>query len=281
MTRRLLLAAAGLLALGAASVGFGAWRTERDIRGFEAQVARIGAGMPAAAVDLTQTAGLPDPVRRYFAFVFTGPVPAQGVVRLAAEGMFRRPGSSAFHPTSAHQVIAIGTPALMFSATTPVLPGIWARAYDFFAAGRMAMTARVLSALTVMEQRETPELNRISLRRWLLESPLYPQALLPGGPVAWTAIGPDSARATVTDRGLSASMVAHFDATGRLTHMVAEEEGDLGTPYHGSGEHVARSDWRAVGGQMIPHRFTISRAGGGAILPFWDGRITAIRFEGG
>jgi hypothetical protein len=74
-------------------------------------------------------------------------------------------------------------------------------------------------------------------------------------------------------------MIAHFDETGRMTQMVAEEDGDLATPFHGSGEHVARSDYRRVGNQMIPHAFTISRAAGGALYPFWDARITAIRFN--
>jgi hypothetical protein len=279
LARTLALGALALLALGAGTVAQGHWRTERTIAGFEAEVARIGTAAPAPAFDAAALAALPEPVRRHLAFVFQGPVPARGVVRLTADGMFRRPGTTGFAPTTAAQVIAIGTPALMFSATTPIAPGLWARAYDLFAGGRMEMQARILSTLTVVNERETPALDRISLRRWLLEASLFPQALLPGGPVAWTALGPDSARATVTDRGVSASMVAHFDTAGRLTHMVAEEEGDLTTPYHGSGEHVTRDDWRLVGGQMIPHRFVISRAAGGAVLPFWDGRITAIRFE--
>ena len=29
-----------------------------------------------------------------------------------------------------------------------------------------------------------------------------------------------------------------FGEVGEITHMVAEEDGDLSTPYHGSGEHV-------------------------------------------
>ncbi len=85
----------------------------------------------------------------------------------------------------------------------------------------------------------------------------------------------------MTDRGLTASMIAHFDGAGRMTHMVAEEDGDPSTPYHGSGEHVARSDYRPVGNQMIPHAFAISRAASGEPFPFWYGRVTSIRFEPG
>jgi hypothetical protein len=274
------IAAAGLIAVGAGVIAVASWRTERVIEGFEARVAELGRARPAPAFEDARFADLPEPVRRYLAFTFPEGAPPQGaVVRLTAEGRFRRPGTKGFQPTTAAQVIAVGAPALMFSATTPILPGVWARAYDFFADGRMEMKAKILSTLTVVDERETPTLDRISLRRWLLESALYPDALLPGGPVDWTAIDGASARATVTAGGLSASMVAHFDADGRMTRMVAEEDGDLTTPYHGSGEHVTRADYRPVQGRMIPHRFVISRAAKGAVLPFWDGMVTAIRFE--
>lgn len=268
-----------LIGLAIGVVVYSSAKTEADIADFRSRVEGIGTTVPAPAFDPAQVAELPAPVRRYFNFVFTGPVPASTVVHLEAEGRFRRPLTDAFNDATAEQVIAVGTPALMFSATTPVLPGIWARAYDFFADGQMEMKAKLLSTLTVMDEHETPELNRISLRRWLLESALFPQALLPGGPVTWEPIDEDSARATATAGGLSASMIAHFDADGRMTHMTAEEDGDLTTPYHGSGEHVARGDYRPVGNQMIPHEFAVSRAAGGETFPFFEGRITAIRFD--
>ena len=253
--------------------------TERDIGAFQERVATLGSTKPAPAFDADALTGLPDPVQRYFAFTFRGALPEYAVVRLEANGEFRRPLTDTFNATTAEQVIAIGEPALMFSATTPVAPGVWARAYDFFAEGEMEMKAKILSALTVVDEKETPELNRISLRRWLLESALYPQSLLPGGPVKWEPIDADSARAVVEADGMQAVMIAHFDAEGRMTHMVADMDGDLTTPYHGSGEHVTRDDYQAVGNQMIPMRFTISRAAGGEIYPFWDGEVTAITFE--
>lgn len=271
--------AIGLLSLVAVVVVlFSYLRTEQDIAAFRKDVVTFGTLFPAPALDAEELQHLPEPVRKFFAFTFTGQVPPHTSVHLKAKGQFRRPLTESFSETSVEQVIAIGTPALVFSATTPIVPGIWARAYDYFAQGKMEMKAKVLSAITVVDLRESQELNRISLRRWLLESGLYPQGLLPGGPVTWTPINDSSARATVTADGLSASMVAHFDAQGRMTHMVAEEDGDLTTPYHGSGEHVTRSNWQQVGNQMIPHDFSISRMAEGKLYPFWEGHITEINF---
>ncbi|WP_367928535.1 DUF6544 family protein [Aquamicrobium sp.] len=59
-----------------------------------------------------------------------------------------------------------------FRHPTPIVPGIWAHAYDFFAEGEMEMRAKIVSTLTVVDESATDALDRISLRRWLLESPL-------------------------------------------------------------------------------------------------------------
>lgn len=137
-------------------------------------------------------------------------------MQLSAEGDFRRPLTDSFAPTTASQTIAINTPALMFAATTLIVPGIWAHAYDSFAEGEMEMRAKIVSTLTVVDESATNALNRISLRRWLLESPLYPTALLPGGPVRWEAIDDSHARAIVSGSGLESSLVATFRPDGSL-----------------------------------------------------------------
>lgn len=271
----------GLVAVGgmAVAVGYGSWTTERDISAFQSRIADIAAKTPTGAPQADARVALPAPVQRYFDYVFAQGVPDATVVRLAAEGQFRRPQTDGFNFTTSEQVIALHTPALMFSAATSIIPGIWARAYDYFAEGETEMKAKILSVLTVVDKKETPALNVISLRRWLLESALFPHGLLPGGPVRWEAIDDQSARAIVEADGLRASMIAHFDDAGRMTHMIAEEDGDLSTPYHGSGEHVTRSDYRAVAGVMIPHRFVISRHAKGQVYPFFDAALTDISFE--
>lgn len=296
-------AVAGALALAMVVL---AARTEADIRRHHLAVAQAGRASPSAAMPTAMPtampavmpavmpsasgdpsdasavasawASLPAPVQRYFAYTFRGQAPRLAFVELQMEGEFRRPKTQVFTPTTAEQTVATGVPAMMFSATTEMLPGIWARAYDAYVDGRMEMKAKVLSAVTVVDEKSSPELDRISLRRWLLESALYPMALLPGGPVRWEAIDTHRARAVATYQGVTASMVASFDSLGRLQSMHAEADGDLQTPYHGSGEHVTRSDYQPVDGVMLPMSFVIARAAGGKIYPFWRGHITHIRF---
>ncbi len=260
-------------------IAYSAYQTEADIAAHARTVETAAAATPSRRFSQHDLARLPDPVQAYFRYVFVAePRPATHV-SLAMAGEFRRPGTEGFAPTTATQTIAVGTPALMFAATTPIVTGIWARAYDAFADGKMEMKAKILSTLTVVDERETDALNRTSLRRWLLESPLYPMSLLPGGPVRWEAIDERHARAIVSHRGLSASLVATFRDDGSLERFDAEADGDLSTPYHGSGEHVTRSDYRLIDGTMIPLRFTIARAAGGRTYPFWRGQVTEIAFH--
>ncbi|SDX91446.1 hypothetical protein SAMN05444358_1162 [Ruegeria halocynthiae] len=268
-----------LLTLLASYIWYQSGRTESDILAFRERVIAIASDTPAPQINTLQVARLPAPVQRYFDYTFRGPVDPYSVVSLEAEGDFRRPLMEHFEPTTAEQVIAIGTPALMFSATTPIFPGVWARPYDFFAEGEMEMKAKIMSTITVVDEQGSDELNRISLRRWLLESPLYPQALLPGGPVVWEAVDDMTARAVIRADGLTADMLFHFNSEGQITFLSTEQDGDLNTPYHGSGEHVTRADYRQIDNMMIPHSFTISRAAKGEVYPFFDAKITSIVFE--
>lgn len=260
----------------ASLVAYASNRTEQDIQAHHDRIARVGTANPSVPFQSDSLERLPEPVQRYFDYVFVEAPEPIGFVEVTMSGDFRRPLTESFAPTTAEQTFSLGTPGLMFSARTTVAPGVWARAYDAYSNGEMEMKAKIMSALTVVDESESPELNRISLRRWLLESPLYPSALLPGGPVRWEAIDGLHARAIVEADGLEASMVATFRPDGSLASFDAEEDGDLTTSYHGSGEHAERTDYRLVDGTMIPHGFTIARAAGGETFPFWTGQIDTM-----
>ncbi|MCP4319423.1 MAG: hypothetical protein GY789_26405 [Hyphomicrobiales bacterium] len=273
----------GLLAtvsVAAIFVGYSATKTRSEIDTFEQSVQTAASATHISMPDADDMANLPEPVRNYFGFVFPGGIKAAiKWVEIEEGGQFRRPLTEEFAPTTARQVIASAKPDLVFSANTPLWGPIWAIAYDAYIDGNMEMEARLLSTISVMHEYGTPVLNQISLRRWLLESPCNPAALLPGGIVEWQAIDDHRARAIARAHGLEASLVATFDEKGALISFEAEEDGDMTTPYHGSGEHVSRSDYQVVDGVRIPMAFEISRMAKGKLYPFWSGRITGISFR--
>ncbi|WP_223478821.1 DUF6920 family protein [Oricola indica] len=278
MKNAALIVLAGLVAVPTVWIGWSAWSLRAEISGREDAVV-ADARDRAASFDAAAMQSLPAPVRRYFDFVFPDGPPVDIVsVAVDMSGEFRRPLMEKFEPTTARQVASTRKPDLVFSADTPIIGPVWAVAYDIFVDGEMEMGAKLLSTLRVVDEKGTPELNRISLRRWLLESPAWPMALLPGGPVEWQPIDDRHARAVVSAYGFQAAMIATFRDDGSLAAFDAEEDGDLTTPYHGSGEHTVRSDYRLVEGVRIPMSFMIARAADGEIHPFWEGRITSIRF---
>ncbi|WP_425416442.1 DUF6920 family protein [Oricola indica] len=278
MKNAALIVLAGLAAVPTVWIGWSAWSLRAEISGREDAVV-ADARDRAASFDAAAMQSLPAPVRRYFDFVFPDGPPVDIVsVAVDMSGEFRRPLMEKFEPTTARQVASTRKPDLVFSADTPIIGPVWAVAYDIFVDGEMEMGAKLLSTLRVVDEKGTPELNRISLRRWLLESPAWPMALLPGGPVEWQPIDDRHARAVVSAYGFQAAMIATFRDDGSLAAFDAEEDGDLTTPYHGSGEHTVRSDYRLVEGVRIPMSFMIARAADGEIHPFWEGRITSIRF---
>lgn len=191
----------GIVVLGSV-IAFFTYNTETDIDNHTNYVLAVSGQQPAPLYEPAEITSLPAPVQRYFRYTFNGTPKPYAAVEMTMEGDFRRPQNEGFAFTTAEQTAAINRPAFVFSATTPIIPGVWARAYDAFYDGQMEMKAKILSTLTVVDERETPVLNQISLRRWLLEAPLYPASLLPGGPVTWEAIDQYRARATVSHGGM-------------------------------------------------------------------------------
>lgn len=269
-----------VISAAAVFVGYSATKTRNEINTFEQSVQTAASTSHFSMPDADDIAKLPAPVRNYFGFVFPGGIKT-GIkwVEIEERGQFRRPLTEEFAPTTARQIIATAMPDLVFSANTPLWGPIWAIAYDAYIDGNMEMEARLLSTISVMHEYGTPVLNQISLRRWLLESPCNPASLLPGGIVEWQAIDDSHARAVARAHGLKAALIATFDERGALISFEADEDGDLTTPYHGSGEHVSRTDYQEVDGIRIPMAFEISRMAKGKLYPFWSGRITGINFQ--
>ncbi len=259
-------------------IGYSDHSMKQTIQNFEQHI--IASAQPFPPPCAPEIQALPQPVQRYFSFTFPNGFPAQKqYVVVKMQGMFRRPLNESFEPTTARQVASFIQPDMVFSASTPILGPIWADVYDRFIDGEMQMEAKLLSAFSVVHEDKNPSLNQISLRRWLLESPTYPMALLPGGIVTWHAIDDTHALAVASAYGIKAELIATFGPNGELLSFDATAPGDLTTPYHGSGERVSRSDFQLVDNIRLPMSFEISRVGKDAIVyPFWRARITDIHF---
>lgn len=281
--KTLLIAATGCLAVAGGASAFVAVQAGDMAAMVRADIDRVlgqARDGPPVRIDKARMAQLPAPVQRYFDYVFpNGPKPLRGV-RMKMEGQFRPPGQSDFGPMTARQYAAVTRPAFVFTATTHVLPGVWAAAMDAYTDGRMRMKVKLLSTFSIVDE-EGPRLDAISRMRYVLEAPLFPTALLPGPHLRWEAIDPETARAVVLGEAgdrIGAYRV-RIDAKGRITRFRYDGEAEANGRYHGAGEQALRGDYRLIDGVRVPTRFEIARVIDGEVRPFWRGRITALESD--
>lgn len=281
-------AAIGAVAAGGAAVAVAAavaalaalaWR-----RATARAVARLDGPAPDDAPTVfvpAQLAGLPAPVARYLALAL---VPGQPLIRRARvghAGTFQaRPGRwSAF--TSVEHA-SVRPPGFVWDATIRMLPVLPVRVRDGYARGEGAMRAAVAALVPVVRQRGTREIAESSLQRWLAEAPWFPTALLPGragAGVSWAAMDGRTARATIVDHGVTATVDFHFGEGGEIVRTSADRYRDVdGTPVRTPwvGHFHA---WRRVDGMLVPMAGDAAWITPEGPLPYWRGRVVRAAYE--
>ena len=81
---------------------------------------------------------------------------------------------------------------------------------------------KLLSAFTLVNF-GGPEIDRAALSRYLSETVFFPTALVPSHCLSWESVSADSAKATLTHKGLSVSAVFHFNKEGQITHSTSSD----------------------------------------------------------
>jgi hypothetical protein len=275
-----------LVALCAAAVvlvvTFGSlrWRTRTahltsQLRGQASSREGVGHAIP----DLD---GLPAPVARYFRTVLPNARAPIVYARLEQRGEFLvRPGPNGWRPFTAVEHFTSRPAGFVWDAAIRMAAGVPVFVRDGFVAGRGSMTASVLGIRRVVSIEGTPAIASGALQRYLAEVVWLPTALLPSAGVAWTALGPASARATLTAGATTVSVDFHFGADGLVERIyTASRERDVGggrtlpTPWQGS---FARYDMRD--GVCIPLEGEVAWLLPEGPQPYWRGEITGVTYE--
>lgn len=166
---------------------------------------------------------LPDPVRRYFEFAVEEGQPYVRTVHLEQRGEFRLGGDeSPWYPLVATQYVSTAPPGFVWDATIALFRVVPVRVLDVYNRGVGRLEARVFSVIPVASAGPDPEMNEAELERYLAEAAWYPTALLPAAGVEWTAIDEDTARATLDDSTVTASLVFHFGDDGRIDRVTTD-----------------------------------------------------------
>lgn len=222
---------------------------------------------------------LPAPVARYFDFALAAGHPDIRAARLVQEGeFFFRPGGPGSRFTAVDRV-TLDPPGLMWDANIAMAPFVGARVRDSYLEGVGTMHAALLGLIPLAHESGSPEIAAAALQRYLAEAPWVPTALLPSAALVWTAISDSVARATLTDRGVQATVDFHFGPAGEITGTVAERYRTVAgrqvlTPWLGS-----FSDYERVAGMMVPRRGEIAWQLPEGLFTYWRGRLVAASYE--
>ncbi len=268
----------------AALTAWGAWKW----RGLtQALVDRLEAGRVApspARFDARELEGLPPVVQRYFRATMPDGAPIVAAVTVEHTGTFNL-GETVdnWTPFSSRQRVVTRRAGFVWDGRMDLLPGLGVRVHDAYVAGEGVLHPTVLGLFTLMELRGTEAVAEGEFMRFFAEAAWYPTALLPSQGVRWEAVDERSARATMTDGGLSLTLTFTFDAQGLMESVRADARGRteggkiVMRPWEG---RWSNHQWRE--GMRVPLSGEVAwllPPEEGGRKPYWRGTIRSLSYE--
>jgi hypothetical protein len=172
---------------------------------------------------------LPEPVQRYMRYTKAVGKEKIHTVRLKQTGKIRMKPDAKWMPFEAEQYYTTDNPAFIWKANVTFAPLLWISGKDSFAEGKGNMLIKVLSLIKVVDG-SGPELDQGALCRYLNEMMWFPNAYL-NDYVKWEPMDANSARATMTVKGVTASALLKFSDEGKLVDFVAQRFMSSGDKY--------------------------------------------------
>lgn len=237
------------------------------------------ASSSAAPVQASDLAGLPPPVARYLRAVIPEGMPPIRMARIEWRGEFLlEPKQNGWRLFRAREVFTARPAAYLWDARIRSGPvTIFVR--DGFADSVGFTRAALAGAVKVANTQGTREVATAELQRYLAETVWFPTALLPGQGVRWAAVDDTTARATLTQHSISASVEFHFGADGLIHSVFAparyRQVGDhaVPTPWRGSFEAYENRD-----GLRIPRGGEVAWMLPEGPQPYWRGHIRSATY---
>jgi hypothetical protein len=97
--------------------------------------------------------------------------------------------------------------------------------HDAYVAGEGILSAAAFGIFNMANLRDTGELARGELIRFLAEAAWYPTALLPSQGVRWEEVDGCSARATLVDGDITVTLLFSFHEDGLIDSVLAKARG--------------------------------------------------------
>ncbi|HYF16825.1 MAG TPA: DUF6544 family protein [Ramlibacter sp.] len=276
---KVLVVVAAVLVIAAVLLGLRRWADERDASRAWTQLA-ASSSSAGQRFEAALVAQLPDPARRYFLFSIAPGTPLRPVSEITMEGELSL-GTRAdprTQPMQARQILA--SPHGFVWRLRAGQGAMSIAGSDAMVADRSWTRFWLLGLGPVARAGGDADHLRSSLGRTVAEAVAWsPASLLPQADVAWTAEGPDTARVTVTHRGMTQSVDIRVDAEGRplWVRMMRWSNANPQAVYQLQPFGGELGDFRVVDGYRLAHRLDGGNFFGTAdYFPFYRARVLAI-----
>ena len=224
---------------------------------------------------------LPPPVERYFRYILRDGQALINTATLRQTGIIRtsiqKEEWSSF--TARHLAVPLAT-GFIWNAKVETPIATHVRVLDSYIAGIGSGRVSLLSAVPVVSQIDTPELNSGALHRYLAEAVWYPTALLPQSDVVWSPIDDSSAMATLTNIGATVSLEFRFNDVGEVTGIFTPARfGHFDGRYRQVPWEGHFHDYQTRAGMRVPLYGEVGWYANGKLELVWKGNITDAKYD--
>jgi hypothetical protein len=273
-----------VLSLGAVLAGgliLGAIRWNSETRELRTRLESARVAVGPRSVAFQELEGLPTPVQRYFRATLTEGQPMVVGLRVRHRGTFNMgEATDRWRPFTSDQRIVARRPGFDWNGRIAMLPGLPVLVHDAYAGGEGRLHAALLGLLSLANMRDTGDMAESELMRFVAETPWYPTVLLPSQGVRWEHADDQSARATLIDGSVAATMLFTFNESGLIETVRSTSRGRMvngeivPTPWQGRfWNYEERS------GMRIPLDGEVAWLLPEGPKPYWRGRIAEIVYE--
>lgn len=151
-------------------------------------------------------------------------------VRLKQKGVMRLKEDQPWMPFEAEQYFTVDEPGFVWKAKVKMNPLLYFAGRDKYFQGKGEMNIKVLSLLPVVNAGGSSEMDQSTLLRYLAEMTWFPTAAL-NDYIKWEEIDANSARATMSCKGVTGSGVYTFDDNGDVVSFFAKRYREVNGQY--------------------------------------------------
>jgi len=201
-------------------------------------------------------ANLPVPVQRYAEYACILGTENIKFAHLKHTGFFRTKPTEVFVPINGEEYFITDSPGFIWKGNLK-MKGVPIAVRDRYWNREGNMLVQALWSFPLVNE-SGKEINISSLLRYLMEAVWLPTALI-GDNIQWEGIDENTAKATITDKGMQASVIFTFDEKGEITKAITYDR------YRTEGNQQVKSPWmatmrayKAMDGFMVPTKANVA-----------------------